>query len=90
MTVTTREVSHVTIVDLHGRITLGEETEKVREVIRGLIAADKKKIEPGACGLSRFLGRRGTGEQLYGGAQCWRGIEAAGAHQEGSRHSLHY
>jgi hypothetical protein len=83
MTVTTREVSHVTIVDLHGRITLGEETEKVREVIRGLIAADKKKIVLN-------LARRGTGEQLYGGAQCWRGIEAAGAHQEGSRHSLHY
>ena len=44
MTITTREVSHVTIVDLHGRITLGEETGKVREAIRGLIAAGKKKI----------------------------------------------
>jgi anti-sigma B factor antagonist len=44
MTLTTREVSHVTIVDVHGRITLGEETGKIRDTIRALIAADKKKI----------------------------------------------
>ncbi len=44
MTITTREVSHVTIVDINGRITLGDETGKLRDTIRGLIAAGKKKI----------------------------------------------
>jgi anti-sigma B factor antagonist len=44
MTITTREVSHVTIVDIHGRITLGDETGKLRDTVRQLIAADKKKI----------------------------------------------
>ena len=31
MTITTREVSHVTIVDIRGRITLGDETGKLRD-----------------------------------------------------------
>ena len=43
-TITTREVSHVTIVDIHGRITLGEETGKLRDTVRQQIAAGKKKI----------------------------------------------
>jgi anti-sigma B factor antagonist len=44
MTITTREVSHVTIVDLSGRITLGDETGQLRDTIRQLIAAGTKKI----------------------------------------------
>jgi anti-sigma B factor antagonist len=44
MTITTREVSHVTILDITGRITLGDETGKLRDAIRNLIATDKKKI----------------------------------------------
>jgi anti-sigma B factor antagonist len=44
MTITTREVGHVTIVDIHGRITLGDETGKLREIVRQLIAIEKKKI----------------------------------------------
>jgi anti-sigma B factor antagonist len=44
MTITTREVSHVTIVDINGRITLGDETGLLRDTVRQLIAADKKKI----------------------------------------------
>jgi len=44
VTITTREVSHVTIVDLNGRITLGDETGQLRNAVRQLIAADKKKI----------------------------------------------
>jgi anti-sigma B factor antagonist len=44
MTITTREVGHVTIVDIHGRITLGDETGKLREIVRQLIALEKKKI----------------------------------------------
>jgi anti-sigma B factor antagonist len=44
MTITTREVSHVTIVDINGRITLGEETGQLRDTVRNLIAQGKKKI----------------------------------------------
>jgi anti-sigma B factor antagonist len=44
MTITTREVSHVTIVDITGRITLGDETGKLRDTIRQLISESKKKI----------------------------------------------
>ena len=44
MTITTREVSHVTIVDITGRITLGEETGLLRDTVRKLIAEGKKKI----------------------------------------------
>jgi anti-sigma B factor antagonist len=44
MTITTREVSHVTIVDINGRITLGDETGLLRDTVRSLIAEGKKKI----------------------------------------------
>ena len=44
MTITTREVSHVTIVDITGRITLGDETGKLRDTIHQLIEQGKKKI----------------------------------------------
>jgi anti-sigma B factor antagonist len=44
MDLSTREVSHVTIVDLSGRITLGDETGELRDAVRKLIAAGKKKI----------------------------------------------
>ncbi len=44
MTITTREVSHVTIVDINGRITLGDETGQLRDTVRKLLAAGKKKI----------------------------------------------
>jgi anti-sigma B factor antagonist len=44
MTITTREVSHVTIVDINGRITLGDETGQLRDTVHGLIAEGKKKI----------------------------------------------
>ncbi|MCU1301349.1 MAG: anti-anti-sigma factor family protein [Candidatus Sulfotelmatobacter sp.] len=44
MNIVTREVSHITIVDINGRITLGDETGRLRETIHQLIAAGKKKI----------------------------------------------
>ncbi|MFZ1005833.1 MAG: STAS domain-containing protein [Candidatus Sulfotelmatobacter sp.] len=44
MTITTREISHVTIVDIKGRITLGDETGQLRDTVRKLLAAGKKKI----------------------------------------------
>jgi len=44
MTITTREVSHVTVLDINGRITLGDETGLLRSAVRNLIAEGKKKI----------------------------------------------
>jgi len=44
MHITTREISHVTIVDMNGRITLGDETGKLRDTVRKLISDGKKKI----------------------------------------------
>lgn len=40
----TREVEGVTIVDVSGRITLGEEISVLRKTIRDLLAEGKKKI----------------------------------------------
>ena len=44
MSITTREVSHVAIVDITGRITLGDETGQLRDTIRQLLTEGKKKI----------------------------------------------
>ncbi len=44
MKLTTREVSGVTIVDLSGKITLGEGGMTLRDEVRKLLAAGQKKI----------------------------------------------
>lgn len=41
---TNREVDGVSVVALDGRIVLGEESNALREKVKGLIAAGKKKI----------------------------------------------
>jgi anti-sigma B factor antagonist len=40
----TREVSQVTILDIRGRIVLGDEIHRLRDAVRNLIAEGKKKI----------------------------------------------
>jgi len=40
----TREVAHITILDIKGRIVLGEEIHSLRDAVRGLVAQGKKKI----------------------------------------------
>jgi anti-sigma B factor antagonist len=40
----TREVAHVTILDLRGRIVLGDEIDDLRSAVRNLIGEGKKKI----------------------------------------------
>lgn len=44
LSIGTREVSHVTILDLSGRIALGDEIDDLRSAIRNLIDEGKKKI----------------------------------------------
>ena len=65
MTITTREVSHVAIVDLSGRITLGDETGKLRDTIRELIAAGKKKIILNLAQID-YIDSSGVGELVSG------------------------
>jgi anti-sigma B factor antagonist len=42
--ITDHEVDGVTVLALEGRIVLGEETVALREKVKGLLAAGKKKI----------------------------------------------
>ena len=44
MKVTTRQVDGVTILDMSGRITLGEGSVSLRDTIRDLVAKGSKKI----------------------------------------------
>jgi anti-sigma B factor antagonist len=44
MKVTTRMVDHVAILDLSGRITLGEGSVQLRDAIRDLVAQGQKNI----------------------------------------------
>jgi len=44
LTIDIREESHVTILDIKGRIVLGEETHQLRDAVRGLVAEGKRKI----------------------------------------------
>jgi anti-sigma B factor antagonist len=41
---TDRDVSGVNVLDIEGRIVLGEESNSFREKVKGLLAAGKKKI----------------------------------------------
>jgi anti-sigma B factor antagonist len=61
MTITTRDVSHVTIVDISGRITLGDETGQLRATIRSLIAEGKKKIVLNLANVD-YIDSSGVGE----------------------------
>ena len=41
---TNREVDGITVVEMEGRIVLGEESNALRELVKGLLADNKKKI----------------------------------------------
>jgi len=44
LTIASREVDGVTVLDLHGRITLGEGSVQIRDAIRNLIGKGQKNI----------------------------------------------
>ncbi len=73
MTITTREVSHVTIVDINGRITLGDELGQLRDTIRQLVAAGQKKIVLNLAKVD-YIDSSGVGE-LVG---CYTTVRNAG------------
>jgi anti-sigma B factor antagonist len=44
LTIENRDVGKVTILDMRGRITLGDEIEDLRSAVRNLVAKGQKKI----------------------------------------------
>lgn len=44
LTIASREVSGVSVLDLKGKITLGEGSVQIRDAIRGLVGKGKKSI----------------------------------------------
>ncbi|MFB3777056.1 MAG: STAS domain-containing protein [Bryobacteraceae bacterium] len=63
--VTTRQVGDVSVVDVAGRITLGEGASALRETIRGLVAKDHKKIILNLSEVS-YIDSSGIGELVSG------------------------
>ncbi len=61
LTIETREVAHVTILDITGRIVLGDEIGDLRDAVRGLIASGKKKIVLNLQGVD-YIDSSGVGE----------------------------
>ena len=56
-----REVSHVVILDIRGRIVLGDEIHLLRDAVRKLIADGKKKIILNLAELD-YIDSSGVGE----------------------------
>src|SRR5215469_15734236 len=44
LTIDRREVGQVTILDVRGRIVLGDEIHQLRDAVRGLLSVNKKRI----------------------------------------------
>jgi len=59
--ISTREVEDVTVVDVGGRITLGEETSALRKAIRDLVDKGRKKIVLNLAEVS-YIDSSGVGE----------------------------
>lgn len=57
----TREVEDVTVVDVSGRIVLGEETSALRKTVRDLISTGKKKIVLNLADVN-YIDSSGVGE----------------------------
>jgi anti-sigma B factor antagonist len=69
----TREVAHVTILDMEGRIVLGDEIHDLREAVRDLLKQDKKKIILNLANVD-YIDSSGVGE-LVG---CFTTLRNAG------------
>ena len=69
----TREIARVTILDVHGRIVLGDEIEDLRNSVRQLVADGKKKIILNLADVD-YIDSSGVGE-LVG---CFTAVRNAG------------
>lgn len=68
-----REVAHVTVLDVKGRIVLGDEIGDLRDAVRGLVAEGKKKIILNLADVD-YIDSSGVGE-LVG---CFTTVRNAG------------
>ena len=73
LTIATREVSHVTILDNEGRIILGPEIGELRNAVRDLVAQGKKKIILNLAHVD-YLDSSGVGELVA----CFTTLRNAG------------
>ena len=81
--VTSRQVGDVSVIDVVGRITLGEGASALRETIRGLVSKGNKKILLNLSEVS-YIDSSGIGELVSGFHQCHqpgRDAETAGTDQ---------
>jgi len=65
LTLKTRQVDDVTVVDVAGRIQLGEASSSLREALRGLVAKGQKKILLNL-GQVTYIDSSGIGELVAG------------------------
>ncbi|HUA83679.1 MAG TPA: STAS domain-containing protein [Bryobacteraceae bacterium] len=65
MTITTRQAGDVTILDISGRIQLGEASISLRNTLRDLVAQDKTKILLNLGDVS-YVDSSGMGELVAG------------------------
>lgn len=73
LNIDTREVARVTILDIEGRIILGDEIHHLRDAVRGLVREGKKKIILNLAGVD-YIDSSGVGE-LVG---CFTTVRNAG------------
>jgi anti-sigma B factor antagonist len=73
LSIDSREVAHVTILDVQGRIVLGDEIHSLREAVRNLVAEGKKKIILNLADVD-YIDSSGVGE-LVG---CFTTVRNAG------------
>jgi len=73
LTIESRDVGKVTILDMRGRITLGDEIEDLRNAVRNLVAKGQKKIILKLAGVD-YIDSSGFGE-LVG---CFTTVRNAG------------
>ncbi len=59
--ISTREIDDVNVIDVSGRITLGDETSALRKAVRDAIAQGKKKIVLNLADVS-YIDSSGVGE----------------------------
>lgn len=63
LTIESREVAHVSILDVKGRIVLGDEIHELRDAVRGLLAQGKKKIILNLADVD-YMDSSGVGEMV--------------------------
>ena len=73
LTIDTREVAHVIVLDVHGRIVLGDEIGDLRDAVHGLLESGKKKIILNLADVD-YIDSSGVGE-LVG---CYTTVRNAG------------